>query len=55
MRRAVMVVLVIMMLAGLLTACLPAGGSFGYPEKQPRPEFSGSPMAPAAEIQEMEE
>lgn len=55
MRRAAAVGLVILLLAELLAACLPTGGKFGCPQVQPRPEFSGSPMAPASEIQETEE
>lgn len=39
----------------LLTACLPQGGVFGHGDKTPRPEFPGSPMAPAVQIQKREE
>ena len=39
----------------LLTACLPQGGVFGHGDKTPRPEFPGSPMAPAVQIQKSEE
>lgn len=55
MRRLMVTGAVILLLAGWLAGCLPTGGLFGMPEKQPRPEFSQSPMAPAAQIQERTE
>lgn len=55
MRRAAAAGLAVLLLAGLLAACLPTGGVFGYPGSRPRPEFAGSPMLPAARIQETEE
>lgn len=55
MRRTVAAGLVILLLVELLAACLPTGGVFGYPGSRPRPEFAGSPMLPAARIQETEE
>ena len=48
MRRAAAAGLAVLLLAGLLAACLPTGGVFGYPGSRPRPEFAGSPMMPAA-------
>lgn len=52
MRRRVVIGAVILLLAGWLAGCLPTGGPFGMPEKQPRPEFAQSLVAPAAQIQE---
>ena len=38
----------------LLTACLPQGGAFGHGDRTPRPEFPGSPIAKAIQVQKKE-
>lgn len=45
----------VLLLAAVLSGCRPTGRLFGHGDTVPRPEFPGSPMAPAAQIQEREE